>query len=137
MDDLFEERMSCAAGHEVVAHTPGMCLGKEGVILQKRSQVFVAADVEVNVDAAKVVKDEVANSIDALDVVWVLQVDAKEPRVVLFDESLSIRICPEHVLPIVLMKGLASFLRMEPRLWHICRFEGLVNDARNLSSGAS
>jgi hypothetical protein len=66
--------------------------------LEERVQWLQTSDVEVKVDAAVSVKQQIADDVGALDRLGVVDVVRKEIRVVVADEQCGILVGPEAVL---------------------------------------
>ena len=85
-DEVLEERVGLGGRHDIVADTPGHRLGEQRAVVQERRQVASASDVKVEVDAAVVVEQEIADRVGALDRVRVGRVGGEEPRVFGYEE---------------------------------------------------
>lgn len=87
VDDEVHERVAALGEHEVVRDADRDRRREDHVKVQERVEVAPAPDVEVHVDAAKVVQDKVPDDVGPLDRVRVAVERREEPRVVLGDEG--------------------------------------------------
>ena len=98
VNSLRHKGMVLFGEHEVVGHSNRDGLGEDDGMDEKGVQAAVAAHVKVDVDAAIVVQDEIADSVGSLDRVGVSVERIEEPAVVLSDEFASTLVCPQNVL---------------------------------------
>jgi hypothetical protein len=95
--DVFVERMARRRPQRVVADARGRRAARPGGVLEEGVEGARGLDVEVEVDAAVVGEDEVAEGVDALDGVGVGGVGGEEPGVFGGDEVEGGFVCPELV----------------------------------------
>lgn len=115
VDDEVHERVPLLREHEVVGHADGDGRGEDHVKVEERIEVAAAPDVEVHVDAAKVVQDEVPDDVGPLDRVRVAVKGREEPRVVLGDEGARRSVRPQFELAVFahVVRRARSALRLE------------------------
>jgi hypothetical protein len=95
VDDEVHEGRVLLGEHKVVRNADRNRGGKNDGEIKERVHVATAADVEIHVDTAKAVKDEVANDVGALDGVLVAVEGVEEPGVVVLDELAGSGIRPQ------------------------------------------
>ena len=69
MNDGVDERSSRFASHHVVANANGLCGRQDDWVPKERVDGLAAANVEVEVDTAILVQNEIADSIRSLNIV--------------------------------------------------------------------
>jgi len=95
-----EERVVRHGAHGIIGNSGGHCLAHPGRVREQRFELAVAAIVQINIDTAEVVEDEVADGVGALDGVWVVLEGLVEPLVFILDELHASLIGPQLVFPI-------------------------------------
>jgi hypothetical protein len=90
--------MTLGGKHEVVGHADRDCLWEDDLVVEQGIESVKTADVEVEVNAAVMKEDEIADGVGALDGPLVAVKRAEEPRVMLLDEVTRRLVCPEDVL---------------------------------------
>ena len=127
LDDPEEERMLGGGAHDVVADAGGDGTAEPGRVGEQGVEAALAAVVEVDVDAAVEVQDEVADGVGALDVVRVAVERREEPGVFLGDEGAGLDVGPEDVF-VVWVQVDAGLLGGEPFVGDGGVDVGLVDD---------
>jgi len=98
VDRLGHERVPLFREHEVIGNANGYGLGEDNWEDEERVEGAEASDVQIDVHAAVVVKNEISNGVGSLDRVGVSVEGVQEPGIVLSNEISRTRVCPEHVL---------------------------------------
>lgn len=98
VDGLGHEGMMLLGEHKVIGYTDRLGSGENDGVDQERVHGAETTDVEVDVDTAIVVEDEVADNVGSLDGVCITVEGVEEPTVVLGDELTGTGIGPKHVL---------------------------------------
>ena len=94
MNSLFHEGMALFCKYEVVGDTDGDCFWQDYGIYEERVEGSGASDVEVHIDAAIMVQDEVADGVCTLDGICIVVKGIEEPRVMLGDKLAGTGVCP-------------------------------------------
>jgi len=84
--------------HEVVGNSDRDSFWKNGGVYKKRVHGTPTADVEIHVNAAIMIEDEVADSVSTLDGITVVVEGVYEPWIVCSNKFARAGIGPEHVL---------------------------------------
>lgn len=87
VDSLLHERMSFCREHKVIGNTHRNSLGKCDRVGEERIHATKTPNVQININATKVVEDKITDGIRTLDVVLVTVKGLKEPRVILCNKS--------------------------------------------------
>ena len=87
--------MAWNGAHGVVGDAGWNCAAQPGWVLEHDIEAAVAAVVEVEVDAAVVMQDKIADRVGALDIVWVGVEGLEEFRVELCDLGARVFVGPE------------------------------------------
>jgi len=100
LNNTHEERVVRHGAHCVVGDTGRHCLAHPGRVREQRFKFAVAAIVQIDVYAAIVVEDEVADGVGALDGVRVVFEGLVEPLVFVLDELQAGLVGPQLVFPV-------------------------------------
>lgn len=95
-----EERMFGNSTHSVIGDTGGQSLAHPGRVGEQRFELTVASVVEVEINAAVVSEDEIANGVGALDRVRVVPESILKPFVFLVDEFQAHLVGPQLIFPV-------------------------------------
>lgn len=87
MDGLLHKWMPLGSEHKVVGYADRYGLWKYDVVLEQGIHPTHAANVEVHIYTAVVVKDKVSDSVCTLNRICVTVIRIQEPWVMLLDES--------------------------------------------------
>lgn len=99
-NNAHEERVVRYGAHCIVGDASGHGLAHPGRVREQRIELTVAAVVQIDVDAAEVVEDEVADCVGALDGVGVVLEGLVEPFVFVLDELQTGFVGPQLVFPV-------------------------------------
>ena len=100
VDGLSHKWVVLLGEHKVVGNTDRFCPRKDDRVDEERVHRADAAHIEVHVDTAIVVEDEVTDNVGTLDGVCVAIEGVEKPTVVLCNKLTSTGIGPKHVLAI-------------------------------------
>lgn len=100
VDNILEERVMGNGTHGIVGDSSGHSLAHPGRIREQRLKLTVAAIVQIEVDTAVVVQNEVSDGVGAFNRVRIVPERLFEPFVFLVDELQARIIGPQLVLPI-------------------------------------
>jgi hypothetical protein len=98
VDRLRHKRMPFFGEHEVIGNANRYRFREDNWVHEEGVEGTEAADVQIDVHAAIVVEDEIANGIGPLNRVGVGVECVKKPGIVLGYELPRTRVCPEHIL---------------------------------------
>jgi len=105
VDGLLEKRVALFGEHEVVGNSDRDSLWKDDGVYKKRVNGTPTADVEIHVNAAIMIEDEVADSVSTLDGISVVVERVQEPWIMGCNEFARAGIRPEHVLAGLFVRG--------------------------------
>ena len=126
-DDPQEERVLRRRAHDVVADSGRDGAAEPGRVGEQRVEAALTAVVEIDVDAAVIGEDEVADGVGALDVVFVAVEGGEEPGVFFRDEGAGFGVGPEDIF-VVWVEVDAGLLGFKPFVGDVGVDVGLVND---------
>jgi hypothetical protein len=125
-DDVVE----ASAGHPRLDVLVGLAPEDDAAAVQRRGQRLQAFEVEIGIDATKVMHPQIAHGVDPLDGLAIGIVNGQKGRVMIGDEAARGFVRPETILPIAVVAEPAG-LQTAQRGRDMRVLPGLVQDLRD------